>query len=59
MYQYYWSGGLISRWTDKKIDELLNNVNDSDGWRRCVIVASEMIPPTMPASRDYKLKVSI
>ena len=33
-----------TQWPDKTTDELLRKVKeDRDGWRRCVIVANEMI----------------
>ena len=41
----------ITTWTKKKIDELLILTKDRDGWRKCTIVASKIIPPTMHASR--------
>ena len=34
----------ITQSTNKTIDQLLNKSKDRDGWRRFVIVASEMIP---------------
>ena len=42
----------ITTWTKKKIDELLILTKDIDGWRKCTIIASKMIPPTMHALRD-------
>ena len=37
---------------EKNIDELLILTKDRDGWRKCTIFASKMIPHTMHASRD-------
>ena len=42
----------ITQWTGKNIDELLNKLKDIDGWVLFIIVAREMIHPTMHASRD-------
>ncbi len=42
----------ITDWTNKKINKLLFLAKDRDGWRKIVITASKMIPPTMHASRD-------
>ena len=42
----------ITLWTYKSLDELLEKTRDRDRCRKVVIVASNMIPPTMHASRD-------
>ena len=42
----------ITLWTNKTLDALLEKTRDRDRWRKVVIVASNMIPPTMHASRD-------
>ena len=45
-----WMANII-QWTDKTVGELLGKVKDRNGWRRCVVVVLDMIPPTVHASR--------
>ena len=42
----------ITLLTNKSVDELSEKTRDRDRWRKVVIVAINMIPPTMHASRD-------